>query len=342
MEALAAPSRTYRLGLNENPYGPTPAVRRALAHALGSANRYPELLPTRLPALIAERLGCAAERVLVGPGGAGVIMLVLQEFVAPGDRVVFATPTYDGYPVLTRTVGGVAVPVPLWPDGGQDLAGLVAAVDDRTRLVVVCSPHNPTGTVVTPEALCALLDGLDPKVLVLLDEAYIEFIPAPLRCNTVELVDRYPNLLVLRTFSKAYGLAALRIGYAVGTSATITRIRRWQLPFGMNSLAEVGVRACYAAEAELAERIAAITSERDRLATGLLRLGFEMPDSHANFLYLPHADAAAARRVRAALDRAGIEVRAYPNGTRITVGKSEATDAVLEAVLTTVNNVRRE
>ncbi|MFF2557607.1 pyridoxal phosphate-dependent aminotransferase [Nocardia sp. NPDC058058] len=325
----------HQLQLNENPYGPPASVRAALSRALSSANRYPEFLPQRLPRLIAERLGVDADRIVVGAGATGVIMHIVQEFGSGGAGVVMATPTFDGYPILTTMAGGRPVTVPLTPDGRQDLDALADAVDDRTRLVVLCSPHNPTGTLITPREFEKFLHRVPATVPVVLDEAYVDFVPGEDRIEALALVERHPNLLVLRTFSKAYGLAALRVGYAIGDPELIERIARWQLPFGMNALAEVAVRACYAAEPEIEARVSVIAGHRHRLTAGLRELGLSVPDSYANFSYLtlPEPDI---DRVAAALAGAEIHVKRYPTGIRITVGDRSATDAVLATVRSTV------
>ncbi|MEV5833310.1 aminotransferase class I/II-fold pyridoxal phosphate-dependent enzyme [Nocardia sp. NPDC052112] len=321
----------HRLALDENPYGPLPSVRAALRGAMVATNRYPEYLPRRLPALIAERLGVPPEQVVVGEGATGVIRYILREFVTPDDGVVMATPTFDGYPALTGNVGGRAVEVPLTADGRQDLDAMRDAIDARTRVVVLCSPHNPTGTCIGQGDLADFLDRIDPSVTVVLDEAYIDFVARADRVATADLLTRYPNLVVTRTFSKAYGLATPRVGYAIGAVPMIARIRRWQLPFGVTAPAETGVRACYSAEAELAVRTAAITRECGRLTEGLRELGFTVPTSAANFVYLTACGATEIDRLRTAFVRSGIRAKHCGSGIRITVGNAAATDAVLAA-----------
>ncbi|WP_433755270.1 pyridoxal phosphate-dependent aminotransferase [Nocardia sp. CA-135398] len=325
------PELEHRLALDENPYGPLPSVHAALRGARIVPNRYPEYLPRRLPGMIAERLGVPSAQVVVGAGATGVITYILREFVAPGDGVVMATPTFDGYPLLTETVGGRAVQIPLTADGHQDLDAMRDAIDARTRVVVLCSPHNPTGTCIGQVELAGFLDRIDPSVTVLLDEAYIDFVAVADRVATTDLVVRYPNLVVTRTFSKAYGLAALRVGFGLGAVPVIARIRRWQLPFRVTALAETGVRACYDAEAELAVRTAAITHECGRLTEGLRELGFAVPRSAANFVYLDSGRPAEIDRLRAAFVRDGIQVKHCGTGIRITVGNAAATNRVLAA-----------
>ncbi|MFE2961064.1 pyridoxal phosphate-dependent aminotransferase [Nocardia tengchongensis] len=332
MTASLEPVR-HRLGLNENPYGPLPSVRRALGEALTTVNRYPEFLPERLCRLIADHIGCAPTQIVVGAGATGVIMHILQAFAASADaRVVMAVPIFDGFPLLTATVGGRPVRVELRPDGSQDLTAMAAVVDDRTTVVVLCDPHNPTGTRLRQNELTAFLDRIGPHVAVILDHAYLEFVEPAHRLDTRGIQAAYPNVIAVHTFSKAFGLAGLRVGYAVAESRTAARISHWQVPFGMNSLAEIGVAASYAATAELDDRIHAITAERDRLAAGLHRLGHIPPVSSANHLFLPLPDPALIQAISASFVRDGIRVKRHGDGIRITVGDAAATDAVLNSL----------
>ncbi|MFE3291139.1 aminotransferase class I/II-fold pyridoxal phosphate-dependent enzyme [Rhodococcus sp. NPDC059234] len=332
MSILALDTPRFELALSENPFRPLRSVRRALERAVARANRYPEFLPHRLPALIAGRLGLDPAQVVVGAGATGVALQALQALARPGQRIVYASPTFDGYPILASMVGLEQVAVPLRPDGQQDLATMAEAVDDRTALVVVCRPHNPTGTVVGADALLEFLAAVPDHVVVVLDEAYVEFVAPALTVDSRKLVGRFPNVLVLRTFSKAYGLAALRIGYGFGVSELVERVHRLQLPFGIGGLAEPAVRASFEAQSELAERVRAINTERDRMRAELSAVGIETPCSHANFLYLP----ASGRRVAARLADAGVAAKTYPSGAvRIAVGDPIAGRAVLHALTPT-------
>ncbi|GAB2684153.1 aminotransferase class I/II-fold pyridoxal phosphate-dependent enzyme [Nocardia thraciensis] len=318
-----ADSVRFDLTLSENPFPPLPSVLAAVNHTLEQANRYPEFLPDRLPRLIAEQVGIGADQVVVGSGATGVALQIMQALTTPGDRMVFATPTFDGYPILAGMTGLKDTAVPLDSAGRQDLWSLARAVDGRTGLVVVCRPHNPTGTVVPASELKAFLFGVPRDIPVILDEAYVEFLGAADALDPVQLISRYPNLLVLRTFSKAYGLAGLRIGYAFGHEDLVRRVRRLQLPFGMPASAATAVAASYAARAELGERVLRITTERELLRTTLRRSGIRVPRSRANFLYLPGAD------IAARLSRAGIAAKTYPDGSaRIAVGDPAADIAV--------------
>ncbi|MBO0855540.1 MAG: aminotransferase class I/II-fold pyridoxal phosphate-dependent enzyme [Nocardia sp.] len=316
----------FDLTLSENPFPPLPSVLEAVDEALRQANRYPEFLPHRLPALIADRLALTPEQVVVGSGATGVAMQIMQTVSGPGRTMVMATPTFDGYPIMAATVGLETVAVPLDSSGGQRLDEMTRVVDERTALIAVCRPHNPTGTVVPIAELKTFLFGVPRHIPVILDEAYVEFLSGPESVDVGELIRHYPNLIVLRTFSKAYGLAGLRIGYAFGAAELMARIRRRQLPFGIPDHAVAAVRACYAAPAELAARIAAITAEREWLRTALRRRGIAVPDSRANFLYLPGRD------VHSTLADVGIAAKGYPDGSaRIAVGDPSADAAVARA-----------
>ncbi|MFC9433532.1 aminotransferase class I/II-fold pyridoxal phosphate-dependent enzyme [Nocardia sp. NPDC057030] len=319
----------FDLTLSENPFPPLPSVLRAVNSVLAQANRYPEFLPRRLPSLIARHLGVQPDQVVVGSGATGVAMQIIQSLTTPGAGMVFGTPTFDGYPIMAEMAGVEVVPVPLDADGNQDLGAMVKAVDKWTGLVVVCRPHNPTGTVASAGALRAFLSSVPTRVPVILDEAYVEFLGAADYVDPLALLNRHPNLLVLRTFSKAYGLAGLRIGYAFGRRELTAKVRRLQLPFGVSSAAVAAVSASYAAEPELAVRTMRITTEREALRDALRRRGIAVPRSHANFLYLPGPG------VSTALRRAGIAAKAYPDGSaRVSVGDPEADHAVLTALAT--------
>ena len=318
----------YQLGLSENPFPPLPSVLHAVDEVLEHANRYPEFLPHRLPQLIAERVGVPTEQVTVGSGATGVAMQIMHAVLAPGDEMAFCSPNFDGYPFMAGIAGVPTVAVPLDQHGCQDLSALADAVNERTGLVVVCRPHNPTGTLVDAEELDHFLDRIPDRVVVILDEAYAEFlIDQRDRIDGVQMIANHPNVLVLHTFSKAYGLAGLRIGYAIGALDLVARVRRWQLPFGMHASAIAAVEASYAAEFELRSRVKQITAERIMLRDALLRSGIAVPVSYANFLYLPGSG------IAGALQTAGIEAKAFPDGSaRIAVGDPAAGRAVLTAL----------
>ena len=316
------------LSLNENPFPPLPGVRAALIESICAANRYPEFLPQRLRRVIASRLGLPDEQVILGAGATGVMLQVLQATCEPGDRIVMSDPTFDGFPIVARMTKLALVKVPLDALGCHDLEAMADAASDA-RVVVLCRPHNPTGTVEPAAAVEAFLARIPSDTVVILDEAYVEFVAPEFRIDSVALVHRFPNVVVLRTFSKAYGLAGLRIGYAFGSRELADRLWALQLPFGIGITGLVAVTASYQAEAQLRQRIRVITAERQNLRARLWAMGIFSTDAHANFIYLP----AAGRRWQEIFDNTGLRVRHYADGgVRITIGRNSSTQAVLAAI----------
>ncbi|KUH95786.1 aminotransferase class I/II-fold pyridoxal phosphate-dependent enzyme [Mycobacterium sp. IS-3022] len=326
--ALPNATNPMALSLNENPFPPLPSVRSALIASIEAANRYPEYLPERLRTLIAERIGVRDEQVVIGAGATGVIMQVLQALTSPGDTMVTASPTFDGYPVFAHMARLKSVAVALDAHGHHDLDAMASAAADA-RVVVVCRPHNPSGTVETAADLERFLRRVPPDTVVLLDEAYVEFLPPECRIDAVAVVARHPNVVVLRTFSKAYGLAGLRIGYGFCAPGLARRLWAVQLPFGVPITALVAVASSFDAEAELRQRIRMITCERRYLRMRLRAMGVYSTESNANFVYLPECG----RCWKEAFDTIGMRVRHYPDGgVRITVGDRKSTRAVVAAV----------
>jgi histidinol-phosphate aminotransferase len=316
------------LSLNESPFPPLPAVRSALIHSIDAVNRYPEFLPGQLRRLVADRVGVDEEQVVLGTGASGVAMQVLHAVTRPGDRIVMAQPTFDGYPIFAEMARLTAVTVPLNQYGHHDLPAMAEAASDAS-VVVLCRPHNPTGTLEPLAAVEWFLRQVPSDAIVLLDEAYIEFVASRHRIDGPDLIRRFPNVVVLRTFSKAYGLAGLRIGYGFAAAELAGRLWTMQLPFGMSNLSAAAVAASYDAEAQLAHRVHRIASERNHLRLRLMAMGIYSTDSHANFVYLP----AAHRPWREVFAKDGVHVRHYPDGgARITVGELSSTLAVLSAV----------
>ena len=317
----------FGLSCNENPFPPLPAVASALRRSFDAANRYPQFLPTRLRRLIARRIGVDDEQVVLGTGASGVAMAALRALTAPADRIVLSHPTFDGYPIFAEMARLKPVTVPLDTDGHQDLATMADAAADA-RVVVLCRPHNPTGTIEPIADVERFLTRIRSDTVVLLDEAYIEFVAPRDRIDEQRLVRRFPNVVVLRTFSKAYGLAGLRIGYGIGAPQLTGMLWAIQAPFGVSNTSALGVAASYEAEAQLRQRIRRITAERNYLRRHLRGRGVQTTDTHANFAYLlPRG-----RPWREVLDGAGLQVRHYADGgARITVGHRASTLAVLAA-----------
>ncbi|BCZ20795.1 aminotransferase class I/II-fold pyridoxal phosphate-dependent enzyme [Mycobacterium senriense] len=316
------------LSLNENPFPPLPAVRSALIRSIDAANRYPEFRPERMRTLVAGHVGVGDGQVVLGAGASGVAMQVLHAVTRPGDRIVLSEPTFDGYPIFARMAHLTPITIPLDESGHHDLQAMAEAATGA-NVVVLCRPHNPTGTM---EPVCEVerfLRRVPEDTVVLLDEAYIEFVAPQHRVGGPDLVRRFPNVVVLRTFSKAYGLAGLRIGYGFASPELAAILWRMQLPFGMGITSLVAVAASYAADDQLWQRILRISGERQYLSRRLAALGVCTTDGHANFVYLP----AAGRHWQQGFGEAGLKVRHYPDGgARITVGNRASTRAVLAAV----------
>src|SRR6476660_503336 len=316
------------LSLNENPFSPLPAVHAAIVAAVGTANRYPEFLPERLRCVIARHLGVNDEQIVIGAGATGVVMQALHALTDPGDRIVMTYPTFDGYPICAQMARLQTVKVPLDHDGRHDLDAMADAAADA-RVVVLCRPHNPSGTVESIGAVRRFLRRVPRDTLVLLDEAYIEFVSSSLRINAPALVRQFPNVIVVRTFSKAYGLAGMRTGYAFCSAEMAHTLWRMQLPFGTNIASLAAVAASYCAERELRQRIRMITAERARLRMRLRAMGIRSTDSHANFVYLPPSG----RPWHEVFDPARLQVRHFADGgVRITIGTRDSTRAVKTAV----------
>jgi histidinol-phosphate aminotransferase len=318
----------FALSLNESPFPPLPAVRSALIESIDAANRYPEYLPERLRSLIAGHVGVSDEQVVIGEGATGVILQVLHAMTSPGESMVMTSPTFDGYPIFAQMARLRSVTVALDQHGHHDLDAMAEAAS-QARVVVVCRPHNPTGTIEPAAEIERFLQRIPPDTVVLFDEAYVEFLSPDLRIDAPALVERYPNVVVLRTFSKAYGLAGLRIGYGFCAPELARRLWTMQLPFGTGITSMVAVAASYDAEDQLQQRIRMIASERRFLRMRLRAMGVYSTDAHANFVYLP----AQGRPWREVFDGTGLQVRNYADGhVRITVGSRESTRAVLSAV----------
>lgn len=328
LEALPAAVDPLALSRNENPFPPLPAVRAALIRSLGAANRYPEFRPEQLRTLIAGHIGVRAEQVVLGAGATGVAMQALCALTRPGDRIVLSSPTFDGYPIVAEQAGLRPVTVPLDRRGHHDLAAMAQACSGA-RVAVVCRPHNPTGTVEPAADVERFLRRVPPDTVVLLDEAYIDFVAPRYRIDAPDLVARFRNVLVLRTFSKAYGLAGLRIGYGFGSPELAGALWARQLPFGMDIISAVAVAASYDAEIQLRHRVARITAERSRLCRRLAAMGVASTEGHANFVYLPIAR----NPWPQVFGGAGVQARYYADGgVRLTVGARASTRAVLAAV----------
>ncbi|HLI23578.1 MAG TPA: histidinol-phosphate transaminase [Acidimicrobiales bacterium] len=319
-----------KLASNELPWGPVPSVSDALRRQAAEVNRYPDHLARRLRMRLAAELGVPPSRVATGAGAVGLLNQLALAFVSPGDEVVRGEPSFEAYPIFTRLAGGTDVAVPN-QDHRLDLDGMAAALTTRTKMVLVANPNNPTGTAVGLDAIADLAGSLPPRALLVVDEAYREFVTDTSAGSALSLAAERSNVVVLRTFSKAHGLAALRVGYAVAHPEVVEALDKVLIPFSVGALGQVAAVASLDAAAEVTSRVAAATAERRRLAAGVTAAGWEIPDPQANFIWLP-AGAGAASLARE-LERSGVVVRPFAGaGVRVTVGTPTDNDRFLAAL----------
>lgn len=317
----------WKASSNEAPGPASPRALRAAVDAAARAHLYPDLGGETLAEAIAGHVGLDPGRVVVGPGSLALLERLLLAYAGPGAEVVHAWRSYEAYPIVIAIAGGTSVPVPLDADHRHDVDAMIAAVTDRTRVVIVCNPNNPTGTVLAPAELERMLASLPSTVLVVIDEAYREFdADAP---DTLRLMDSHPNVALLRTFSKAYALAGLRAGYLLASAATVSAIRRVSLPFGVNRVAEAAAVAALEDRDHLRAVVHSVEESRSRLSAALAgRL--DVPESRSNFLWLPLGSAA--QPFAQACATAGVSVRCFPGeGARVTVGLAEIEPIVARA-----------
>ncbi|KQR44672.1 aminotransferase [Frigoribacterium sp. Leaf164] len=324
-----AAADAFKLSSNENPFEPLPGVVEALRGAV-AVNRYPDASASALRAALAEKWGVTTDEVHVGAGSVSLLNQFVLAAAAPGDEVVYAWRSFEAYPGIVTVSGATSVPVPLRTDGSHDLDAMAAAVTDRTRLVIVCSPNNPTGTTVSTHDFETFMAAVPNDLLVVLDEAYAEFVTADDAVRGGSLTERHPNLVVLRTFSKAYGLAALRVGYAIGASSVLDAARATAIPLSVTEQGQAAALASLELEGELLDRVARLATLRDQVRQALLDQGWSVPDAQGNFVWLATGDDTA--RAAEVFERHGIVVRAFaPEGLRITIGEPASVDGLLRA-----------
>lgn len=329
----------YKLSSNENPLGPVPEVARVLAE-FASVHRYPDPLSTALRQKLSARLGVDADDIVTGAGSLGALNQILKTFAgvnADGvqDEVIYAWRSFEAYPILVGIMGARSVQVPNLPDGSHDLDAMAAAITDRTRLILVCTPNNPTGPAVTESQIRAFLAKVPAHIPVVIDEAYFEFcaastVPegeeAPL--NGMDIYRDYENVIILRTFSKAQGLAGLRVGYSISHPQITQHLRVAATPFAVTALAEAAAIASIEHEDAVMERVSHLVSERERVTARLRELGYDFPSTYANFVWLPLGERTS-EFVQLMAEHA-LSVRAFgTEGVRVSIGEVEANDRFL-------------
>lgn len=329
----------YKLSSNENPLGPVPAVARVLAE-FDAVHRYPDPLSTALRTALAEQLGVDAEDIVTGAGSLGALNQIIKTFAgveADGgqNEVIYAWRSFEAYPILVGIMGARSVQVPNLPNGAHDLDAMAAAVTEHTRLILVCTPNNPTGPAVTESQIRSFLAKVPDTVPVVIDEAYFEFcavssIPEgeepPL--NGLDIYRDYPNVIILRTFSKAQGLAGLRVGYSISHPQITRHLRVAATPFAVSALAERAAVASIEHQDAVMERVKHIVAERERVTARLRELGYEFPSTYANFVWLPLGERTG--EFVDLMNRNALSVRAFGSeGVRVSIGEVEANDRFL-------------
>lgn len=316
-----------KLASNEASDGPLPEALEAVARAAAGANRYPDMSAMALREELAERHGTTPDHIATGCGSSALCQQIIQATCTDGDEVVFPWRSFEAYPILTRVAGAVPVQVPLAPDHSVDLEAMAAAVTKRTRLIFVCTPNNPSGPAIGTAQLEAFLDRVPAEVTVALDEAYFEYNRLLDRPDGFAIALARPNVVAMRTMSKAYGLAGLRVGYLAGPAPLVEAVNKMQIPFAVSAPAQAAAIASLRAEASLLARTDAVVAERERTRARLAELPScpAIPPSEANFLWLPLGDDTA-RFVRHCAD-AGVLVRGFDGfGARVSIGTPEEMD----------------
>jgi histidinol-phosphate aminotransferase len=332
--------RVVKLASNENPYGPLPGVVEQAAAGAALMNRYPDNAASVLRETLAARLGVEPESVVTGCGSVGLCQMLVQAVCDAGAAALYGWRSFEAYPVFAAVAGARSVQVPL-RDQRYDLDAMADALDDQVRLVFLCNPNNPTGTVVGRAALERFLDAVPPSVLVVYDEAYREFVRDPDVPDGLDLHRAHPNVAVLRTFSKAYGLAGLRVGYCVAAPEIVEALSKTQVPFSVSTVAQLAAVASLQPDVErvLAERVDDIVTERGRVTEKLRGMGLDVPDSQANFVWLVLG--AASVPFAAACERRGAIIRPFASdGVRVTIGTPEENDVFLGVVEDALGEVR--
>lgn len=323
----------FKLSSNENPFGPLDEVKEAVREQT-DLNRYPDPLCTALREELAGVIGVPAEDIVTGTGSLGALSQVLATFAGQNedgvqDEVIFAWRSFEAYPIVVNSAGALPVPVPLLEDGRHDLEAMIEAINENTSVILLCTPNNPTGPSLSQQEVDDFLARVPKNVLVVLDEAYIEFVRSPQAVDGVATYRAHKNVLLLRTFSKAHGLANLRVGYSVAHPEITNYIRVVATPFAVSSVAQDAAIASLRHMDKVLERVDSLVVERERVVAALDELGWTIPRTDANFVWLPLGDKTDAFVELA--DAQALSVRGFTGeGVRVSIGEAEANDRFIE------------
>ena len=319
----------YKLSSNEVAHSPLPSVVSAIVDAANEINRYPDPFTTKLVAALSEKFSVPVDQIATGTGSVGVCQQIVQAVAGAGDEVIYAWRSFEAYPIITTIAGAVNVQIPLTSDGLHDLAAMRDAITPKTRVIFVCTPNNPTGGIVTQQQIDEFLVSVPKDILVVIDEAYVEFNRDENAIDGLATMKAHPNVGVLRTFSKAYGLAGLRVGYFIGPNRIAEAVRKTAVPFGVSNIAQVAAIASLEHEAELFERVDEVVTERIWFESELKKLGFNLPTSQANFVWIPLGERTEEFAKRS--EGIAVAIRPFPGeGVRISIGERQALERVIE------------
>lgn len=319
----------YKLSSNEIAHSPLPSVIAAIVDAAGEINRYPDPFTSDLIQALSDKFAVPAEQIATGTGSVGVCQQIIQSVAGAGEEVMYAWRSFEAYPIITTIAGAISVQVPLTNDGQHDLTAMLKAITSKTRVIFVCTPNNPTGGIVTQQQIDNFLDEVPKNILVVIDEAYVEFNRDKNAIDGISTMKAHSNVGVLRTFSKAYGLAGLRVGYFVGPKNIAEAVRKTAVPFGVSNIAQVAATASLESEAELFERVDEVVEQRRWFESELSNLGFQLPLSQANFVWLPVGDRT--EEFTTLCEGIAVSIRPFPGeGVRISIGERPALERVIE------------
>ena len=319
----------YKLSSNEVAHAPLPSVVSAIVDAANEINRYPDPFTSKLVAALSEKFSVPVDQIATGTGSVGVCQQIVQAVAGAGDEVIYAWRSFEAYPIITTIAGAVNVQIPLTSNGLHDLAAMLNAITSKTRVIFVCTPNNPTGGIVTQQQIDEFLVSVPKDILVVIDEAYVEFNRDENAIDGLATMKAHSNVGVLRTFSKAYGLAGLRVGYFIGPSHIAEAVRKTAVPFGVSNIAQVAAIASLEHEAELFERVDEVVTERIWFEAELKKLGFNLPTSQANFVWIPMGERTEEFAKRS--EGIAVAIRPFPGeGVRISIGERQALERVIE------------